>query len=228
MVKINSLCKKLNNNTIISNLSLELNDGSITALVGKNGCGKTTLVRLISGILKADSGNIYINKDDSIGVLLGGDVSLYNKLTGFENIEYFAKMRGMSRVQIKNRCDELAELLNFKPYMHQKTEYYSRGMKQRIAFAIAVMHNPKILLLDEPSTGLDIGTSMDVIKLIKLCKVENRTVLISTHHITEIFYLSDYIAIMQDGRITEHVNNEIFFKGLNIEKGLEKLISLIY
>lgn len=227
MIYIDSVSKRIKGKTIIDRLSLSLPEGKITALVGKNGCGKTTLIRLISGVLTPDSGRIYSDCSNTIGVLFGGEVSLYNKLTGLENIEYFAKLRGLTAEQFAARCDDLAELLEFGGFMNQKTEGYSRGMKQKIAFAIAVIHDPQVLLLDEPSTGLDITTSIDVIKLINRSRNENKTVLISTHNIAEILHLSDRVAIMKNGNIKMCEDKATLFGEMNMESALTKLAAVI-
>ena len=123
MIKINNISKSFKSNTVIENLSLTVNSSQITALIGKNGSGKTTLMRLISGLLKPDSGNINCNTKN-IGVLIGGDVNLYENLTGYENLKYFAELHNMSKKELSARCDELAEILKFNDFINERSGIY--------------------------------------------------------------------------------------------------------
>lgn len=226
MIEIKNISKVFKNNTVIENLSLTVNNSQITTLIGKNGSGKTTLMRLISGLLKPDSGTINCDKEN-IGVLIGGDVNLYENLTGYENLKYFAMLHNMSKKEFSLRCDELAEILNFNDFINEFSGVYSRGMKQKVAFASAIIHNPDTILLDEPSTGLDILTSFDVINFIKYCKSENKTILISTHNIAEITDLSDNVAILSNKQIVSHCSTEDFFADCNNEEKINKLKNIL-
>ncbi len=210
MIVLENINKSFKNKKVLRNLSLIVRDGKITALVGKNGCGKTTLVRLISGLIKPDSGTI-INSDKNIGVFLGGDTKLYDNLTGYENIKFFAGMHKIDNKQFHNRFDELSEILKFKDFANEKASYYSRGMTQKIGFAISVIHNPNTIILDEPSTGLDIIAANDVINFINYCKHQNKTILISSHNMAEISDMSDYIAIIKDKSIALYDETSVFF-----------------
>lgn len=218
MIVLNNLVKKLKENIIIDNLSLTINSGEITALVGKNGAGKSTLIRLISGILKPNSGTIEIISDLSIGVLLGGDVNLYENLTAYEIISYFGNLYGLSQKNIDERINELDKVLNFNSFINKKAYTFSRGMKQKIALVISIIHNPDILLLDEPSTGLDLESVNDVVKFIKYLKSKNKTILIATHNIFEIVELSDNIAFLNQGKIQRKVSTSEFFKNSSQDK----------
>lgn len=214
MIKIENLQKSFKGNKVIDNLSLEINSGEITALVGKNGAGKSTLIRLISGIYKPDSGKIYIDgsSEKDIGVLLGGDVSLYSNLTAFEIIDFFSKLHHIDSKTLNIRIDELDKILSFKSFLNKKAKTLSRGMRQKIALTISIIHNPGILLLDEPSTGLDLEAANDVINFLKFLKQKEKTILIATHNIYEISDLSDCIAFMNGGKIQGKVETEAFFK----------------
>lgn len=213
MINISNLQKRFADKAVIHNLNLKVDSGEITALVGKNGAGKSTLIRLICGLLKPDDGQISVFKNASIGVLLGGDVNLYANLTGYENISYFSQLHGINKRDMNGRIDELNKVLNFKDFMNERTACFSRGMRQKIAFVISIIHNPDILLLDEPSTGLDIEASNDVIQFIKYLKLQNKTILVATHNIFEISDLSDSIAFLNQGKIQKKVNTKQFFCG---------------
>lgn len=211
MIKINNLSKKFLDKSVISDLYLEIPDNKITVLVGKNGSGKSTLIRLISGLLKPDSGSIDIDENFSMGILLGGDVNLYGNLSGYETLNFFGLLHGLSTLQIQKATDRLNEVLDFKHFLHKKTSTLSRGMRQKLALGISIIHDPNILLLDEPSTGLDIESSNDVINFLKYLKSEHKTIFIATHNIFEISDLSDDIAILANGEITQKLSSYDFF-----------------
>lgn len=211
MIDIVNLNKRFANQIVINNLNLSIDSGEITALVGQNGAGKSTLIRLLSGLYKPDSGNIIMDKNTKIGVLLGGDVSLYKNLTGFEIIQYFGKLHHLNNNDINERINNLNDVLNFKDFIHKPANTFSRGMKQKIGLAISIIHNPDVLFLDEPSTGMDIEASNDVINFIKYLKTQNKTILIATHNIFEISDLSDKIAFISNGKIQKKVSTKNFF-----------------
>lgn len=212
MIIIRNLCKKFKQTVVIDDLCLNINNKEITALVGKNGSGKSTLIRLISGLLNPDSGTIEFEGGSGIGVLLGGDVNLYGTLTGMEHLSYFGKLRGLSDSRISQQINELDDVLNYSSFINNQCFTYSRGMRQKIAIAISMIHNPDILLLDEPSTGLDLEAANDVITFINYLKAKNKTILIATHNIFEIVDLSDQIAFIKDGKIKNKVKTSEFFR----------------
>ena len=224
MIKINNLTKRFSNDIIIDALNLEIGDGEITALVGKNGAGKTTLIRLISGLIKSNSGEIVLNSDISVGVLLGGDIELYGDLSGLEIIHFFGNLNNIPKDLINKKIDELDKILKFKGFIHKKSKTFSRGMKQKIGLVLSIIHDPDIILLDEPSTGLDIESCNDIITFIKYLKSKNKTILIATHNIFEISDLSDSIAFLSGGKIFKKVTTNIFFKNCSNDEKSRLLI----
>ena len=212
MINVINLNKRFGDKPVINNLSLSVGSGEITALVGKNGAGKSTLIRLISGLLKPDSGKIEMNDNAKIGVLLGGDVSFYGNLTADEIIRYFGKLHGIDDLSIRKQIDILDDILKFKDFINKRAYTFSRGMRQKIALVISIIHNPDVLLLDEPSTGMDLEAANDVIDFIKYLKTENKTILIATHNIFEISDLSDNIAFLNNGKIQKKVETRRFFE----------------
>lgn len=209
MIRIENISKSFKNITVINNLSLTVKDGEVVALIGKNGAGKTTLMRLIGGILTPNNGKICFDKEPAkIGILLGGDANLYPYLTAREIIEFFARLNGMSQTDIERGFEEVIPMLSMSDFIDRRLDSFSRGMRQKTAFAISIFHNPDILLLDEPSTGLDILASKEVIDFINLCKRKNKTILMSTHNVSEISMVADKIAIMNNGKIEKIIDNK--------------------
>ncbi|NNG43708.1 ATP-binding cassette domain-containing protein [Pseudoalteromonas sp. NEC-BIFX-2020_002] len=192
----------------VRDVSFQCAKGEVLGLLGPNGAGKTTTLRMISTALKPDEGTIYIAGEDivkkplfgrkSIG-FLSGSTGLYGRLTVKENIEYFAKLHGMNKAAIKTRCDELFDLLDMHSFIDKRAENLSTGMKQKANIARAVVHQPAVVVLDEPTTGLDIMTTQTVIEFIKGLKAQGTPVIFSTHHLDEVALLCDRVAVINEG-----------------------------
>ena len=223
MISVNEVCKSFGKTQVIKSVSFTAQSGQITGFIGANGSGKTTTMRLIPTILKPDSGSITVDGADVIrepaearrrmGVLFGGDVSLYNRLTAWENILYFAKLQGMTEAQAAERIKVLSNLLDMERFLFRRVQGFSRGMRQKVAFAKSIVHDPSTILLDEPSTGLDIYSIRDVQDFILTCKDQGKTVLVSTHNMHEIERLCDNLVIISDGRIIRNGTKEAILAG---------------
>ena len=210
MIEVREVTKRFGKKTALDGITFSANAGEVTGLIGANGSGKTTLMRIISGIYKPDAGTSYVCGLNSatdtqtvrskLGVMLGGDVSLYERFTAYENIEYFGRLYGMSKVEVHESIIRLSAIFKMDDYLYRRTEGFSRGMRQRVAFARSIVHNPEVILLDEPSTGLDIYSIGDVKGFIMSCKEAGKTVLLSTHNIDEMQTLCDRLIIIDSGR----------------------------
>ena len=195
--------------TAVNNLSFEVKPGEIFGLIGTNGAGKTTTMRMISTTIKPTAGQINVCgydviKEDSkvrtsLGVLYGGDTGLYDRLTARENIEYFARLNGLSDDMIKKQMDFLTNAFGLQDYLDRRCGTFSRGMKQKTSFARAIIHNPQVMLFDEPTSGLDILASVEVLNFIKQCKEMGKTVLLSSHNMAEVEELCDRALIIDKG-----------------------------
>lgn len=228
MIELNKVSKIFNGKKIINDVSFEVNTGNVTALIGANGAGKSSIIRLISTIYRQDMGDIRIDGVSTLdepekirkkmGVLFGGDVYLYDLLTATENIMYFAMLQGVEKGVAQKRIDQLVEVFHMEDYIDRKVEKFSRGMKQKVAFTRALIHDPCILLLDEPSTGLDIEAITTVRSFIRNCKEKGITVLLSTHNINEM-ELCDNFVFLKNGSVTvsgkiEEIRKERELQGL--------------
>jgi ABC-2 type transport system ATP-binding protein len=196
----------------LDHVNLGIRTGELFGLLGPNGAGKTTLVKCLSTILIPDEGTAIINGFDirkqttfvraSLGMVIGGERTLYWKLTARDNLMYFASLYKMPRKKIKERVDELLEKMNLLDRADERLEDYSTGMRQKVAIARALLHNPPILLLDEPTLGLDPTFSRQIRNQIReLSKKEGKTVLLATHYMKEADELCDRIAIINEGKI---------------------------
>lgn len=193
----------------VQNVNFICDTGQVLGLLGPNGAGKTTTLRMLSSALKPDSGSILI---DGVDVLsnpliarqkigfLSGSTGLYGRLSGRENIEYFGKLHGMSKSAIQHKIEELAELLDLSSFLDRRCENYSTGMKQRVSIARAVVHSPQVVVLDEPTTGLDIMATQTVLDFIRTLKAQQIPVIFSTHHLDEVNELCDTVTVIDEGK----------------------------
>jgi ABC-2 type transport system ATP-binding protein len=196
----------------VKDVSFQVKRGEVLGLLGPNGAGKTTTIKIICGLLQSDSGNVLINGIDTknhrlkalqhISAVLEGNRNLYWRLTVRENLEYFAGNRGYSRKEITAQVDTLLQQFNLVGKANELVNGLSRGMQQKLAIAVAMMANTDVILLDEPTLGLDVETSYEVREMLKrIVKEENRTIIISTHDMPVVQDLCARTVIINDGKI---------------------------
>ncbi|MBT8172292.1 ABC transporter ATP-binding protein [Candidatus Bathyarchaeota archaeon] len=205
--------KEKNNVTLALNkINLQIRPGELFGLLGPNGSGKTTMIKCLSTILIPDEGTIRVNGYDvsketsrvraSLGMVVGGERTLYWKLTARDNLRYFASLYKIQRKYAKKRVEELLEMFQLSDRADERLEDYSTGMRQKVTIARALLHDPPILLLDEPTLGLDPGFSRQIREQIKeLTKNQGKTVLLTTHYMDEADQLCDRVAFISTGNI---------------------------
>jgi sodium transport system ATP-binding protein len=215
MVKVTNLSKSFKNVNAVSNVNFTVEAGEIVGLLGENGAGKTTTLRMLATMLKPTEGTVEINGYDiindgdkvrsQIGILFGGEVGLYDRLTARENIRYFAMLNGISKEEADKNISELCKLLDMDEYIDRRVGKFSRGMKQKVAIARSIIHNPKVMLFDEPTMGLDVTASRIVQNFIFKCKEENKAIIFSSHSMQEVEKLCDRVIIINKGKIIENI-----------------------
>ncbi|HET8629376.1 MAG TPA: ABC transporter ATP-binding protein [Thermomicrobiales bacterium] len=194
----------------VDEVSFAVPRGTIFGLLGPNGAGKTTTIKMLSTLLIPTGGTAEVGGHDVVreeravrrllGVVLGGDRGLYAKLSARDNLVYFGHLYGMTPASIARRADELLDLVNLRDRAGERVEGYSRGMKQRLHLAKALLHDPPILILDEPTIGLDPAAAVDLRRAVAAL-VPAHTVLLTTHDMWEADQLCREIAIVDHGRI---------------------------
>jgi ABC-2 type transport system ATP-binding protein len=196
----------------LDKVNLEIRPGELFGLLGPNGSGKTTTIKCLSTILIPDEGTVTVNGFDvqketamvraSLGMVVGGERTLYWKLTARDNLMYFASLYKMQRAHAKKRIEELLETLQLSDRADERLEDYSTGMRQKVAIARALLHDPPILLLDEPTLGLDPSFSRQIRSQIReLSEKHGKTVLLTTHYMDEADQLCDRVAFINNGKI---------------------------
>lgn len=204
--------KKRGEVVAVNRVNVECKPGRVFGILGLNGAGKTTLLRLLATILTPTSGTAKINGFDvtkhpqevkrRVG-FLSGDTKLYPRLTALETVTYFGRLNGLSEEIIQNRTDEIFERFGMNEFRNVKVDKLSGGMKQKVSIARTLIHNPEVLILDEPTAGLDVLTSRGIMQFLKESKKLNKCILFSTHMMHEAEKLCDDIAIIHKGKVLE-------------------------
>jgi len=242
MIEVLDLKKSFGSVKAIDGVTFSAQDGKITGLLGPNGAGKSTTLRILYTAFKPDSGKAMIDNRDvtvdklavrgSIGVLTHG-AGIYERLTARENVRYFGELHGMSGKELNMRVDELAELLDMNDFISRRAKGFSQGQKTKVALARALVHNPRNVLLDEPTNGLDIMATRGLREVIQRLKDAGHCVLFSSHVMQEVAALCDEIVIIANGLVaasgspeslrqeTNEANLEdAFVKAIGSEEGL--------
>ena len=196
----------------MDSVNIECKPGRVFGLLGLNGAGKTTLMRVLSTTLKPTSGNAKVAGYDVISQpekvkekigFLSSDTGLYHRLTAEETVSYFGRLNGMEQNILKKRVDEIFERFDMNEFRKRRVDKLSTGMKQKISIARTFINDPEVLILDEPTIGLDVVTSRGIIQFIKKSKQADKCILFSTHVMWEAQKLCDDIAIIHKGKIWE-------------------------
>ncbi|SFB46759.1 ATP-binding cassette domain-containing protein [Clostridium frigidicarnis] len=213
MLEAKGLTKKFKKTVVVDNFSFNVSKGEVLGLLGENGAGKTTTMRMLATMLKITDGTATICGHDvskepeeirgKIGILFGGEVGLYDRLTARENIEYFAKLNGLSDDEAKKNIKALCDRLEMEEYIDKRVGKFSRGMKQKVAIARSIVHDPEVMLFDEPSTGLDVTAVRLIHEFILECKNQNKAIVFSSHSMSEVEKLCDRVVIIHKGKLLE-------------------------
>jgi ABC-2 type transport system ATP-binding protein len=194
----------------VRDVSLNIAAKEVLAFLGPNGAGKTTTIKMIAGLILPDEGGVRIvgrnpHRDSQairmLGAVLEGNRNLYWRLTPEENLEYFGVLRGLSGSVARRRSQELLERFDLLPKRRTTVQTLSRGMQQKLAIAVALMHQPQLLLLDEPTLGLDVEATENVKSLVREIAREGCAILLTTHQLNIAEELSDRVAIINNGEI---------------------------
>jgi ABC-2 type transport system ATP-binding protein len=207
---INDLRKEFEDVTAIDGLDLQVGEGELFGLLGPNGAGKTTTINILAGLLSPTSGSVEVGGHDvekdirSVKELIGvcpQDTAVYDYLTGRENIELFGNLHAMPRQELRTKADELLNDLGLSGDADRRAGKYSGGMRRRINLIMALVHNPKIAFLDEPTVAMDPQSRRAVWEFIKGLKLQNKTVILTTHYMEEAEYLCDRVGIIDHGKL---------------------------
>lgn len=212
MIIINQLSKKYKGaeEFSVKNLDLKVEDGEIYGLLGPNGAGKTTLISMLTSLLKPTSGSFTINglnfkeNKSQLKQLIGivpQEYALYPTLTAYENLFYFGSMYGIKGEILKKSINEHLEIMGLSKFAHKKTDTFSGGMKRRVNLIAGILHQPKVLFLDEPTVGVDVQSKNVIIDHLKFLNKQGTTIVYTSHHLNEAEFFCTHVAIIDNGEI---------------------------
>lgn len=221
LLTVKNLYKKYNKSKVIAlnNVSMDVNKGEIVGLLGPNGAGKTTLLKIICGLTIPDSGEVIISNVkmedktrlkimEKIGVVLEGNRNLYWAISVLDNYYYFGSIKGKTRREIKKNIEKYADILKTKELLTRKVNTLSMGQKQRVAITASLLHEPELLILDEPSNGLDIESRILLTSAVKTLREEMKiTILIASHDVDFLRKTVDRFIIINNGNIVDEFAN---------------------
>ncbi len=237
MIEVQNLTKIYDNNVIaVDDVSFNLDREVFAVLLGPNGAGKSTLLNIIAGILPPSKGRVIVNGIDvwkslsKVKKILGfvpQEYGIWEYLTVQENLSYMASLYGLSKVEFRKRMRQVLELLNLEEYKNKLAGKLSGGYKRRLSIAMALIHDPEVVIMDEPTTGLDLRVRIELVEFMRNLARDGKTVLVSTH-ITEDAEYSDQVLVMNRGRIiiqgeVEEIKGKFFKHDNVVELHVSKL-----
>ncbi|HVU25200.1 MAG TPA: ATP-binding cassette domain-containing protein [Opitutus sp.] len=194
----------------VDDVSFRAEPGKIYGLLGANGAGKTTTLRLLATLLQPTSGRAVVAGFDvtrdpakvraQVG-FLAASTALYGRLTARETIIYFGRLHGMTDAAVRARVEQLADELDMREFLDRRCDKFSTGMKQKTSIARTLVHDPAVMIFDEPTLGLDVMTSRAIVRFVRECRARGKTVIYSTHIMSEVEKLCDTIGIIHGGRL---------------------------
>lgn len=236
MIEANNLCKRFGDVTAVDGISLRVDDGKITGLLGPNGSGKTTTLRMLYTLMKPDNGKVIIDGIDAaarpieakqrLGVVPDSR-GIYNRMTSEENLVYYGRLQGVKGADLKTRVAQLSRDLGMDDILGRRTEGFSQGQRVKVAIARAMMGDPHNLLLDEPSNGLDVMSTRALRSFLMAQRDQGKAILLSTHIMQEVVALCDHIIVIAHGRVqAEGTADDLRSKAgeENLEDAFVKLI----
>lgn len=213
MLRVAGLSKSYGDIVALNGVDLSIEPGQIMGLLGPNGAGKTTLVSIVAGLRRADSGSVRVGDLDALadpvatGRLIGlapQELGIYPLLTVRENLLYYGELADLRGGGLRARIDEVVDALDLARLVDRPCRFLSGGEKRRVHTAMALMHRPPLLLLDEPTTGVDVRTRTRVLEVVRGLAADGSAVCYSTHYLPEVESLGASVAILEDGRILVH------------------------
>ncbi|OIJ22323.1 hypothetical protein BKP45_06700 [Anaerobacillus alkalidiazotrophicus] len=227
MIRVENVSKKIGSKIVLENINLFVEKGGILGLVGPNGAGKTTLLSVLSTTIMPDGGEIWVAEHSlsqelqEIRKKIGyvpQEIALYPSLSIKDNLTFWAKL-----TQVKNRksrIKEVVELLGLDHYWHEKVERLSGGYKRRVNIAVALLHQPQVLIMDEPTVGMDLYSKRELLPFLKNLTKNGTIVIYTSHDVEELLYLSDRIAMLEQGQLVFEGSVEEAKKELSILQGV--------
>ncbi|GAB6107061.1 ABC transporter ATP-binding protein [Fusibacter bizertensis] len=229
MVKAEKLIKTFGEITAVDGIDLEIETGKIVGLLGPNGAGKSTTISMISTLYKPTSGRLYFDGKDIVKEpkwikphlgYVPQEIALYQTLSGYENLKYFGGLYGLTGSELKKRIDAVSEIIGIKDRLKDKVEHYSGGMKRRINIGVALLHRPKLIIMDEPTVGIDPQSRNHILETVKYLNQEGMTVIYTSHYMEEVEALCQSVCIMDHGKVIAQGTQEALIEQSHINTSI--------
>lgn len=234
MIRIEGLSKRFGDFKAVNDVSFEVEDKEVLGLLGPNGAGKSTTINMICGVLKKDSGKINIMGKDidkdlegirkNLGVV-PQDIALFYDLTTRENLMYFGSLYGLKGEDLKNKVNETLEFIGLEDVANKIPKRFSGGMKRRLNIGCAIVHQPKVIILDEPTVGIDAQSRNHILESIKELNRRGSTIIYTSHYMEEIQFLCNKIVIIDHGKVIEQGKKDALLDKYNKSEIFEFIIN---
>src|SRR6056297_3096560 len=227
MLEIKNIKKYFNETKAVDNISFKVERGDILGLLGPNGAGKSTTISIISTLIKADEGNVLYKGVDiekepkKIQKQLGfvpQEIALYPSLSGYDNLKFWGKIYGLKGNKLKEKIEDVSQIIGINKRLKDKVEEYSGGMKRRLNIGSALLHNPEIIILFEPTVGIDPQSRKHILDSVKEINKKGSTVIYTSHYMEEVEYLCHRICIMDEGRIIAQGTKDELLQSISAEE----------
>lgn len=226
LLEVKKLYKEYGNNVAVDGVSFSINKGEIFGLLGPNGAGKSTTISMITGLIKSNDGELVFEESEgainkwkkNIG-LVPQDFALYFDLTAEENIKYFCSLYGFKGAELKKRVDDALEFVGLTDVRKKRADQFSGGMKRRLNMACAIAHTPKLVIMDEPTVGIDPQSRNHILESVKKLRDNGATIIYTSHYMEEVDEICDKIAIMDHGKVIAEGSSE-YLKSLVSDKNM--------
>lgn len=219
VLKIEDLSKKYDGKDVVSGLTFEISDGDILGFIGPNGAGKSTSINMMTNLVTPDKGKIYFQGEDiqkqesvfkrSLGVV-PQDLAIYEDLNAYDNVKFFCSLYNYKGIELKKRVKETLEFVGLWDRRKELPSKFSGGMKRRLNIACAIAHSPKILIMDEPTVGIDPQSRNNIMETVKTLNKRGTTVIYTSHYMEEIETLCNRIVLVDKGIILEDLDKDVY------------------
>lgn len=242
MLEIQNIVKKYGKQRVLNHLNMEISSGELVGLIGPNGAGKSTLLSIISTIIRPDSGEIfyhgknihdgnYLREYRSKIALVPQEIALYDNMSGLENLRFFGRAYGLKNQKLEQKIEEIADIISIKERLKDRVSTYSGGMARRLNIGVALLNSPEILIMDEPTVGIDPQSRNYILECVKKFNQEGMSVIYTTHYMEEVesicqkIYIMDFGNIILEGDISEILDkkSQSIVKNNNLEDVFLKL-----
>jgi ABC-2 type transport system ATP-binding protein len=236
MLEIKNLYKHFNKTKAVDGISFNLEKGEILGLLGPNGAGKSTTISMIATLIRPDGGNIYYKGEDivkkprSIQSNLGfvpQEIALYPSLSGMDNLRFWGKTYGLKGKELTKRIEEVSEIIGISDRLKDRVDKYSGGMKRRLNIGSALLHNPELIILDEPTVGIDPQSRNHILDAVKKINQNGSTIIYTSHYMEEVEYLCTRTCIMDQGRIIASGTKNELIESINADEQIELIVENI-